>query len=97
MIALLMRGGGQKEELNEKIKEWWKICREEEISATYEKIPREENKEADKLSKVNEINNDRNNMTEQAVEKAVRFANKHRHADFITPMWVVRVNGKRWR
>ena len=24
-------------------------------------------------------------MTEQAVEKAVRFANKHRHADFITP------------
>ena len=84
-VALLMRGGGQKDELNEEIKKWWKECEQNGIQATYEWIPREDNETADRLSKKNEFDCKITNMTERGREKASEFARKEGHASFITP------------
>jgi phosphoribosylformimino-5-aminoimidazole carboxamide ribonucleotide (ProFAR) isomerase len=51
-IRNLINGGGPVEELNEMVREWWVWTRKHAIRPTYQWIPREENTEADELSKI---------------------------------------------
>jgi hypothetical protein len=51
-IRNLINGGGPVEFLNEMVREWWEWTRGHKIRPTYQWIPREENTEADKLSKI---------------------------------------------
>lgn len=50
-IRNLINGGGPVAELCAEVKAWWSWCAEKKIVASYTWIPREENKEADRLSK----------------------------------------------
>ena len=50
-IRNLMKGGGPKPDLCDEIKLWWSWCRLNDVQPSYEWVPREENKTADKLSK----------------------------------------------
>jgi len=51
-IRNLLNGGGPVEFLNEMVREWWEWTRKHKIRPTYQWIPREENTEADRLSKI---------------------------------------------
>ena len=51
-IRNLINGGGPIELHNEMVREWWEWTRKHKIRPTYQWIPREENTEADKLSKI---------------------------------------------
>ena len=50
-IRNLINGGGPVEGLNDLVREWWQWCRTNRVRPSYEWIPREENTEADRLSK----------------------------------------------
>jgi hypothetical protein len=50
-VRNLIKGGGSKEGLNQLVKQWWIWCKRNEVTPLYEWIPREENQEADRLSK----------------------------------------------
>ena len=50
-IQNLTKGGGPKPDLCDEVKHWWSWCELHEVQPTYEWVPREENKAADKLSK----------------------------------------------
>ena len=69
-IANLIKGGGDKSSLNDAIKEWWRICQRLSITPSYEWVPRENNKDADKLSKANEY--DVTRLTDAAHAIAIR-------------------------
>ena len=84
-VSNLTNGGGPKQILNEEIKLWWSLCEKLCITASYEWIPREENVEADTLSKANEFKHDINNMTSHAYVLCMQFCRCHNFLKFETP------------
>jgi hypothetical protein len=50
-VRNLLNAGGPKPHLNDLIKRWTSLLEKHDITATIEWVPREENKEADRLSK----------------------------------------------
>jgi hypothetical protein len=84
-VSNLTNGGGPKQILNEEIKLWWALCEKLSITPSYEWIPREENVEADTLSKANEFKHDLANMTSDAYVLAMQFCRAHNFEKFETP------------
>jgi hypothetical protein len=84
-IANLTKGGGKKDDINEEIKRWWKVCETYRIEASYEWVARTENSEADELSKRNEIDQREENMTDTAKARATAFIQRHGIDAFETP------------
>ena len=48
----LINGGGPVAELNQLVKIWWVWCKANRVTPLYQWVPREENQEADDLSKI---------------------------------------------
>ena len=86
-VANLTKGGGTKADLNEIIKIWGAICEKNKIEAQYEWVPREENTEADMMSKSNEFEVDIANMSIGGRQNATMFALKHGIKIFETPKY----------
>jgi hypothetical protein len=76
-VANLTNGGGTKEVLNDEIKQWWAVCEKYNIQSSYEWVPREENTEADRLSKSVEFKHSIDELNEQTRQTAQQFALIH--------------------
>ena len=76
-IANLTKGGGVVDELNEEIKLWWKFCEEHQVQPTYEWVPREQNEEADKLSKAHEFPHSMEEIKTNIKEASLSFCRIH--------------------
>ena len=81
-IANLTKGGGVVDDLNDEIKQWWKVCDDNNIQATYEWVPREENEEADKLSKAHEFPHSIDEIKIEVKEIAQEFCDQHQVSRF---------------
>ena len=81
-IANLTKGGGVVDELNDEIKRWWTLCDSHNIQATYEWVPREQNEEADKLSKAHEFPHTIEEIKLEIKDKARRFCVEHKINDY---------------
>lgn len=66
-VCNLTNGGGPVPDLCKEVKLWWKWCDENKVTPQYSWIPRERNREADKLSKAN----GRRWVVRESVKKAV--------------------------
>ena len=84
-VANLTKGGGPVAVINDEIKRWWSTCQQLNIDPSYEWIPREQNEEADLLSKANEFKHSIENMTPAAYDAAMSFARIHGFNTFETP------------
>ena len=86
-VANLTNGGGRKDDINEEIKRWWTLCEENKIEAQYEWVPREQNTEADIMSKSNEFEVNIAHMTIGGRQMAMMFTLKHGLTTFETPKY----------
>ena len=84
-VANLTKGGGDKPTINDAIKTWWLMCEHNKIEPSYEWIPREENTEADELSKANEF--DTSQMQASVEYTARQFAHAYGLGVHLTPSY----------
>ena len=84
-IANLTNGGGPVSLLNDEIKLWMALCTQLHIEASYEWVRREDNMEADELSKANDFKHSLEHMTPTAYTAAMHFARLHGMDTFETP------------
>ncbi len=76
-VANLSKGGGPVADLNDEIKQWLETCRHFNIEPTYEWVRREDNTEADELSKANEFRHTKEFMSKACVDTCILFSNIH--------------------
>jgi hypothetical protein len=76
-VANLTKGGGPVPELNDEIKHWLEVCRNYNIEPTYEWVRREENTEADELSKANEFKHSKEFMSQACISVCTEFSRGH--------------------
>jgi ribonuclease HI len=84
-IRNLINGGGPVEFLNELVREWWEWTKKHRVRPTYQWIPREENSEADRLSKMAA---ETLKITPRALEEVRDWLEKEGHPSWHCVEWL---------